>query len=231
MGPGAARLRAYAVAMIITVVGEQRAARAPERATLSLRLAFEAGDPGTAMEALTHAAAQFSAELEELKHASPSPTTWSAVQAPGTRTWRPWSEKGTVLPLRHEASVRASVKFRDFPALSVWVSRWGQRPGWHVDGVVWSLTEQVRAELEASALAGAVGDARRRAGIIAVASGAGAVRFLEVADPGLLPNTEGHASLEGGAVARAFAKDAQEGVAVSPEDVEVSVRLHARFEA
>lgn len=217
--------------MIITVVGDHRASLPPERATVALRLAVEAQDPTTAMRGLEQEAARLTAELDALRAESPSPVTSSAVQAPGTRSWRPWTESGAPeAQLRHEASVRASVEFQDVAALARWASRWGERTGWEIQDVAWTLTDEVRAELEATALAGATADARRRAEAIASAAGAGPVSVVEVADAGLLPHTT-VADGPGVVAARAFGAPNEEGVTVSPEDVEVSVRLHARFEA
>lgn len=216
--------------MIITVAGEHRLSRPPERATLSLRLAFEADEPAAAMQAVEHAAAALAEDLDTLHRADPSPITSATVQAPGTRSWRPWSQDGRQLPVRHEASVRATVTFQHIPALAAWASRWGARDGWSVESVDWTLTEEVRARLEADALAGAVADARRRAQVVAAAAGAGPVTMLDVADPGLLPGTVDPGSP--GMELKARAMDVGgEGVEVSPADVEITVRLHARFEA
>ena len=82
----------------------------------------------------------------------------------------------------------------------------------------------------AAALRAAVADARRRAEAIAAECGTGRVTVLDVADAGLLPGG-GAPEPRVEAMARAFAADAGQGVAVAPEDVEVLVRLHARFEA
>lgn len=216
--------------MIITVVGEHRVARAPERAVVSLQLTIEAEDPAAAMEQLTAAASILHAELEELSRGDGAPVTWSSVQDPGTRSWRPWDGDGRQQPMRHEASLRARVRFRDVAVLGTQVARWGEREGWQVQAVAFELTAKTRAELEAAVLTGAVQDARRRADVVAAAAGAGEVRVLEVSDPGLL----------GGAaepvpnrpmMARAYAGAPDEGLTVTPEDVEVAATVHARFEA
>lgn len=216
--------------MIITVAGEHRAAHPPELGTLTVRIAVEDADAAAAMAALTREADRLTAEVDALRQAEPSPVVASAVQAPGTRSWQPWNERGEALPPRHEASVRASVTFDDVGALAGWASRWGERDGWSLDEVTWSLTDAVRARLEAAALRAAVADARRRAEAIAAECGTGRVTVLDVADAGLLPGG-GAPEPRVEAMVRAFGKDAGEGVAVAPEDVEVLVRLHARFEA
>ena len=66
--------------------------------------------------------------------------------------------------------------------------------------------------------------------LIAAECGTGRVTVLDVADAGLLPGG-GAPEPRVEAMVRAFGKDAGEGVAVAPEDVEVLVRLHVRFEA
>lgn len=219
--------------MIITVVGRRQESRVPELAVLSLRLAFESEDAGAAMAELTRQATRLTDELAELRAADPSPTSASTVQAPGTRSWRPWSNDGMEPPPRHEASLSATVTFRDFAALSDWATRWGGRSGWSLQGVEWTLTEPVRANLERAALEGAVADARTRAETIAAASGAGQVTVLDVADPGLLARTAEGGQIVSAMMERAMAKSGGEGegVAIAPEAVEVEVVLHARFEA
>lgn len=223
----------YADAMIITVVGEHCATGAPERALVSLQLVFDAEDPAAAMQGLAAAGAVLNDELGELTDGDDSPVTWSAVQDPGTRSWRPWDGDGRQQPMRHEASMRARVQFRDFAVLGAQVARWGERDGWQVQSVAFELTDATRGELEAAVLAGAVEDARRRAGIVAAAAGAGEVRVLEVADPGLLGGGAGaeEAAPNRAMMARAYAGEADEGLTVAPEDVEVTARVHARFEA
>ena len=90
--------------------------------------------------------------------------------------------------------------------------------------------DRVALRLEESALTEAVADARRRAQVMAAAAGAGEVRVLEVADPGLLSGGEA-AQDSGVRFARAYGANGGEGIAVVPEDVTVEAAVQVRFEA
>lgn len=219
--------------MDITVVGTARASLAPERGTLHLTLGHEGGDKAQVLQATTALVQSFSAYVDELKHAQPSPTTWSAILPVRTRSWRPWSDKGQVLPLRHAASAEVQVKYRDFRALAATVDAWGAISGVTVNHVEWALTEATRTTQEAEVLRRAVADAQSRAQAMATAAGQGEVRWVELADPGLLQG--GARPTAGGDVAvaamRAGKAEAGGGTDVAPEDIAWQVQVHARFSA
>ena len=219
--------------MDITVVGTARASLAPERATLHLTLGHEGGDKAQVLQATTELVQSFSAYVDELRHAQPSPTTWSAILPVRTRSWRPWSDKGEVLPMRHAAASDVQVKYRDFGALARTVDAWGGLAGVTVSRVEWALTEATRTAQEAAVLRRAVEDARARAQAMATAAGHGEVRWLELADPGLL---QGGARPTGGdtytpAAMRAGKAEGGGGADVAPEDIAWQVQVHARFVA
>ena len=220
--------------MEITVSGTGRSSLRPERATLHLTAGFESGDKAEAMSEATRVVNELSADLRRLKELDPSPTTWSAVLPIGTRSWRPWSDQGAILPMRHAASARLMVKFRDFPTLAGFADHWGGRPGVTLGHIEWTLTEARQKETERSVLAQAVEVARERAQVLATAAGAGEVRCLEVSDPGMLGHrTEGEPMMLA-ASRSAYAKDAGgggEGIEIAPEDVDVEATVHARFTA
>lgn len=220
--------------MEITVSGTGRSSLRPERATLHLTAGFESGDKAEAMSEATRVVNELSADLRRLKELDPSPTTWSAVLPIGTRSWRPWSDQGAILPMRHAASARLMVKFRDFPTLAGFADHWGGRPGVTLGHIEWTLTETRQKETERSVLAQAVEVARERAQVLATAAGAGEVRCLEVSDPGMLGHrTEGEPMMLA-ASRSAYAKDAGgggEGIEIAPEDVDVEATVHARFTA
>ena len=220
--------------MEITVSGTGRSSLRPERATLHLTAGFESGDKAEAMSEATRVVNELSADLRRLKELDPSPTTWSAVLPIGTRSWRPWSDQGAILPMRHAASARIMVKFRDFPTLAGFADHWGGRPGVTLGHIEWTLTEARQKETERSVLAQAVEVARERAQVLATAAGAGEVRCLEVSDPGMLGHrTEGEPMMLA-ASRSAYAKDAGgggEGIEIAPEDVDIEATVHARFTA
>ncbi len=172
--------------MEITVIGTGRAALAPERATIHLTAGFEGADKAQVVRRTTDLVNALSAELTRLREHESRPTTWSAVLPIGTRSWRPWSDKGTVLPMRYAASSRVQVKFRDFRALSGFADAWGGLEGVTLGHVEWTLTEATRKETDERVRAEAVVDARERAQVYATAAGGGVVRCVQIADPGLL---------------------------------------------
>ena len=218
--------------MDITVVGTARASLAPERATLHLRLGHEGGDKAEVLRATTALVQSFGAYVDELRTADPSPTTWSAILPIRTRSWRPWSDKGQVLPMRHSAASDVQVKYRDFRALAASVDAWGGLAGVTVDRVEWTLTEATRTAQEAEVLRRAVTDARSRALTMAQAAGYQDVRWLELADPGLL-QAGGRAETVHAMPAsfRAGKAEADGGADVVPEDITWQVEVHARFTA
>lgn len=217
--------------MQITVVGHAHASFPPERATLRMRLGVEGSDKQAALEHTTFLVQGFTTVVEQLKDMAPSPTTWSAVAPIGTRSWRPWAQDGTVLPVRHAAECVVQLKFRDFHALARFIDQWGGRSGVTVDGVEWSLTETHRREEEDNVLAAAVSKAHSRAATIARAAGEESVRFLEIADEGLL--AEHHDTSPSpkmyGAAMRSASVPESEGITIAPEDVWLDVTVHARF--
>lgn len=219
--------------MDITVQGEAFASFPPERATLHLQLGFESDDKLDAIARTTALGRDFVAEVERLKAAEPSPLTWSAVLPISTRSWRPYAEDGRLLPLRHAAHLTAKLKFSDFKALSAFIDQWGAVEGVTIHWVEWTLTEAHRTKEEADVLGRAVEAARERALIMAKAAGTGQVRFIEIADEGLLSRPESAAPQAYGAAMRSsmMMKDSAggDGVDLTPENVELSARIHARF--
>ena len=216
--------------MQITVAGHAHASHPPERATLRMRLGFEGSDKQAALEYTTSLVQQFSTVVEQLRSMTPSPVTWSAVAPIGTRSWRPWSTDGKVLPMRHAAECDVQLKFSDFRGLARFIDQWAGRDGVTVHGVEWTLTEGRRKAEESNVLTEAVAQALARADIIARAAGEQTVRFLEIADEGLLADQRGAASGHMyGAAMRSSAAPDSEGITIAPEDVELDVTVHARF--
>ena len=228
-------LRSMVIAMDITVVGTGLASLAPERATITLSAAHEGADKAQVLARTSELVQALTTEIARLRDHESKPTTWSAVLPIGTRSWRPWSEKGEVLPLRHAASSTIRIKFRDFRALSGFADAWGGVEGITLGGVEWTLTEEVQKKTEREVLAQAVEQARDRAQVLATAGGGGRVRCIELADPGLLSD---RASTEMAPKAMAMRSGAYAGdsggsggIEIAPQDVEVEAQINARFVA
>ncbi|TFI00421.1 SIMPL domain-containing protein [Micrococcus lylae] len=214
--------------MRITVHGHHRISRSPELGRLRLRVEASGPDRAAALETVRQEAARLSGELLDLK--AGGLLDEYVVQAPGTHVERDHDEHGRPTVLRHVVSVAVTAVFTDASVLGERVSEWALRLPLEIGWVDWQLTEATHRELEESALTEAVADARRRAQVMAAAAGAGEVRVLEVADPGLLSGGEA-AQDSGVRFARAYGANGGEGIAVVPEDVTVEAAVQVRFEA
>ena len=215
----------------ITVRGNFTAFQAPERGTVHATIAFE----GPAMEPVYDRVAQ---DLETVK-VSVTPlktgdhgavTWWSAEQL---RTWsnRPWNKDGKQLPLVHHASVAIEVKFRDFPALSRWVSQHvANTEGFRVSHIEWALTSKRRTELLRQVRTRAVEDAVIRAQQYADALGLGNIRPVAIADAGMLgANLHPEGDVGPARLRAAMAPGGGPDVELLPEHIEVSATVDARF--
>lgn len=222
----------------ITVAGTARVAVPPELATLSLTVGVETFEQREALATTVELVRRLRARLEELSavptgEGRVAPVSSSSIQPIRTSSWRyqePGPGPGQERTI-HSASAAARVTFVDFEALADFVSDVGATTGVAVNGVEWALSEPTRDRLEAAVLTVAVERARTRATAIAHASGALNVRFVSIADPGLL-NPEPPT----GARMFAMRDEALSGAggvasagAPTPEDIVIETTLHARF--
>ncbi|GAA3544763.1 SIMPL domain-containing protein [Nocardioides daeguensis] len=217
-----------------TVRGSHSAFQPPERGTAQITLAFQGPAMQPVYDRVVGDLEAVTASVRELHDPANGPVTWWATQH--VRTWaeRPWNQDGKQLPLVHHASVGMQVKFRDFARLTSWVGRLvDAAEGFRLDGVTWALTEARRVELERTVRAAAVKDAARRAQEYADALGLGPVRPVAVADAGML--SQGISPM-GGAGPAAFMRLAAKDTGgsgpeleLSPEDIEISAQVDARF--
>lgn len=216
--------------MQITVKGEATRRHQPEEATLTLTLGFEGAEKSDVVARATRLIKRFTAETADLREGEGASLTSWALLPLGVRSWRPWSQDGDQLPLRHAAQATARLRFDDFKALSALIDQWGGEDGVRVGAVEWSLTnDRLKAE-EATVLAEAVAAARDRAQVIATAADQGAVSFVEIADTGLLDGGRPEAQFATFARAGSAASE-DSGIDLTPEEIEVSVSIHARFQA
>lgn len=211
--------------MEIEVEGHAVVEHPPERATLTVRLGFEAADPDTPLRATTDLVQRVQAEVQRLAAEKPAPTTWSAFLPVSTRSWRPYAQDGSPAPMRYAAAAEAKVKFRDFGALARFSSAWGGQEGVTLSHVEWTLVEQTHRQLSDEVLTKAVQSAHRRAESIARAARVDGVQFERVSDP--RPSETGG---QPAFAARALAANAGgEGFDLAPEDVRIEERVRAVF--
>lgn len=168
--------------MEITVLGRHEYVVAPETGLMTMSIEVEAG---TQREAATTASGLVSEAAEALDGlAAPGgPVSWRSVGPLTTSSWRPYGPSGEPQPPRHAASARVQARFTDVPALASFIAEWGVREGYHLQGVVWELSDATRARLDSDALAKAVADSRNRALVIARAAGADDVEAVSFRDP------------------------------------------------
>ncbi|BDV30936.1 SIMPL domain-containing protein [Microbacterium terricola] len=215
----------------ITVRGEHRAFVAPEEAVAHLSVRAEGPDRGDVVERIAVLALPLREDLTAREEAG-ALADWSSQRV---SVWadRPWNQDGKRLAPVHYASVEVSATFTDFAALSWWLSDVAEREGVQIDGVLWRLTPDTAARIEAEVAAQAVQVAVARATAFAGAIGLAAVEPTEIADLGLLSRAD--AAAPEMRMAKAFAADAMAGGApvmeFQPEDIEVTAAVEARFRA
>jgi hypothetical protein len=214
----------------ITVRGSFSAFERPERGTVHATIAYE----GPAMEPVYSRVARdldaLRASVDPLHDKAEGPVTWWSADQLRTWSTRPWNKDGKQLPLVHHASVDVEVKFRDFGALSRWVSQHiADIEGFRVARVEWGLTAKRRVALEKDVRTRAVRDAAARAQEYADALELGPIRPVAVADAGMLGTQR--ESGPSAAFMRAGAVGGAADVELVPEHIEVSAEVDARFVA
>ncbi|AEE44779.1 SIMPL domain-containing protein [Cellulomonas fimi] len=202
-----------------------------ERGTVTLTVGFDGPDREAVVRRTTGEHAWL-AEVAQQLHAPPSGavSSWSSGRV---RVWaeRPWNTDGRQLPLVHHAAADLTMTFRDLELLERWVEDAAVRDGVTVQGVEWDLAHETRTRLTADAQVRAVQDAAAKASVYARSLGLTAVRPLAVADPGLLGDGA-RPPVEPLFAARSMvAPDAGGGLDLRPDEIVVSVRVHARFAA
>jgi len=215
--------------VIITVRGEHHTEVAAEIAVANVAVRLDGPDRAAVF---ARASALAEALREELR-AFESAGAVDRYSSERVAIWadRPWSQTGEQLPLVHHASVGTRAEFRDFAALSEWVSAVSEREGLAVDGIEWRLTDDTERATSAAVAEGAVQVAVDRATAYSRALGLGAVTPLEIADVGLLtsqPTPEAAPKMM-----RAMAADASggSGIEFEPRAITVSSAVEARFVA
>ncbi|YAL83159.1 SIMPL domain-containing protein [Dermacoccaceae bacterium W4C1] len=209
--------------MDIDVTGTATLTHPPERGTLSVLVSAEGPDKDRAWSAVTASAGKVQSAAKELLGAEPAPVTEVLTLPVRTRSWRPTSEAGQVLPVQHRVESTLRITFTDLVALSRFSDEWGGVEGVGMAGVDWDLESGTRERLEREALTAAYGSALTQASVLADAAGAGTPRVVRIdaTDERIRPRA-----------VRMMAMDAGDsGLELAPEEIDVTARLSARFTA
>lgn len=214
----------------ITVRGQHSAFEAPERGTAHVTITLEGPQEAAVHAGVAGALRAVTERVQPLHHPDRGPVTWWSNDQ--LRTWarRPHHKDGKQLPLVFFATTDVRAKFRDFAALSRWLSDVLAITGVRLDRVEWALTEARRQELTRLVRAQAVREAQTKAQAYADALSLGSVTAIALADAGMLgeglvPQT-GHQAV---AFARGAAAVGGTEIAFFPQDIEVSAAVDARF--
>lgn len=213
--------------MKIRVRGSHSVSLAAEIGLARLAVQFEGEDAGATMTQAQSLANRIQAELRALPADA---LERFSFEAPQRYSWQPTAPDGSILPPRTTVTIEITAAFRDFEVLGERTADWGAHPGVQLRGVEWSLTPETKAANADAVLAEAVRDARRRAEVLAAAAGAGEVRILEIADPGI--GSHEPVQVAGQYLRAKGVMDAgSESVSPSPSSIWLSAAVEAVFEA
>lgn len=217
---------------VITVQGHFTAWYPAERATVRLTVGVDGAKRESVLTSATAAVHTLTESVKKLHDADAGPVTWWSADR--IRVWaqRPWNNEGKQLAPVHHAALAVTVKFNDFDALADWLTEAATIPGVAVEGIEWALTEAKRVSVTTEVRSRAVKDAADKARVFAQAIGLGQVTAVAIADPGMLGVTGGGDSPAPTMLrARAMASSSGAPLDFTPEDIEVSASVDARFEA
>jgi uncharacterized protein YggE len=217
---------------IITVQGSFTAWYPAERATVRLTVSFDGAKRDAVLSATTQAVQTVTSSITALHDPDAGPVTWFSSDR--IRVWaqRPWNQEGKQLAPVHHAAINVTVKFKDFDALADWLGQTAGVAGVQVNGIDWALTEARRTSVTTEVRSRAVKDAADKARVFAQAIGLGQVNAVAIADPGML-GVSGSGAAPAPAMMRAAAAygGGDAPLDFTPEDIEVSASVDARFEA
>ena len=219
---------------VITVQGSFTAWYPAERATVRLSIAVDGAKRDSVLASATTSVNTVTDSITALHDPDAGPVTWYASDR--VRVWaeRPWNNEGKQLAPVHHASIEVTVKFKDFDALADWITQVATVPGVQINGIEWSLTDAKRTSVTTEVRSRAVKDAVDKARVFAQAIGLGQVTATAIADPGMLGvGGEAPPTIPSMKRAMAFtgAADSAPTLDFTPEDIEVSASVDARFEA
>ena len=217
---------------IITVQGEYELKHPAERGAVRLSVAYEGEQRDETLALATQRHASLAAELRELNNPQTGPvTSWASDQL---RVWgdRPWNQDGRRLAPVYHAEIGMDITFSDLTALSDWVGVVSLLDGVVIQGVTWTLTEARRQSITQEARRRAVENAVAKATVYATSLGLTSVKPLALSDPGMLGDVPSNGQPVQPLIARAVSAEfGGATLALKPEDITVSVQVHARFAA
>ncbi|PWN52692.1 hypothetical protein IE53DRAFT_384833 [Violaceomyces palustris] len=243
----------------ISVSGTSNLYRSPERATLHLEVSKRGPEKEQVSSTVTGTSNQILSMVKDLappkkQEASPSsssfssaftqgtgkePITWWSLGSTRTYSYHEWNEKTQRSDIQvHSASTRIKVKFRDFEKMGEMVSLFSTLPDVEVAHVEWDLTDKTRESLQEETRQSAVREAMTKAKHYAGALGLSVLDCLEINDPEAA--SVGSGSVVGYGVAQprmmrmaasapAGGDGGLQGLEMSPEDIEITTIVHAKF--
>ncbi|MGA4669084.1 SIMPL domain-containing protein [Propionibacteriaceae bacterium Y1923] len=217
--------------MEITVRAAAQGRRVPEIAVLTVRVSRESANQQQAASAAHTLMRQLSDQVRQIQADRPEIVDRLVVSPVGTRSWRPWNNEGKQLPMQHESSGRVQIALTDFDLVARLTQEWSGVDGLNLSAPHWELTEQSQRELETEVTTEAVKLCRRRAQVMATASGFDQVTPLQVADTGLLERPQAEAAPAPMMARAGAASAADEGFDLSPREIQVRIQVEARFRA
>ena len=217
---------------IITVQGSFTAWYPAERATVRLVVAFDGPKREAVLADATRTVHTVTESITALHDPDAGPITWFSSDRVRVWSQRPWNQDGKQLAPVHHAAINVTAKFKDFDALAEWLGQVAGIAGVQVGGIDWDLTDARRTSVTTEVRSRAVKDAADKARVFAQAIGLGQVTATAIADPGML-GVSGLVPAPAPMMMRAAAMDRAVDAEFdfTPEDIEVSASVDARFEA
>ena len=215
----------------ITVRGQARDVRDPDRAVLHLRAYAEARDWGAAHAAVSAAIATLNASVDALKAAHPGALERLSI---GQAYQGNWTRDGAQL---FTETVRVTARFTDFAAMSAWAFA-NTNADVRLQYVEWELSPALADAIRQQLGQAAIKDARDRATTFAGAAGLKIIAVQALADPGLLPGLTPAANGSGpvprmrGASLMAVGGAApanEQVIDLTPEPIETLAAVEAHF--
>ena len=223
--------------VLIAVEGYAAQSHAAQRGTLRLGVTFTQDDRVAVIRA-TAALHEQIAEQAKAHVASGAATRWGSQSVTASLQWdweRPSPTQEAVQVRRFRAYAPVWVRFSDVAALAAWSLSLAELDGVSVEGITWTLTDDVSRTATEQVRQAAAQDARTRANAYAAGLDLGEVELVALYEQGLRPGTGGGAepSHFGGGSARMMAASADSGptLELRAPQIEVAVTLSADFAA
>ncbi len=200
-----------------------------ECVTVSLSAEFEEPKSVAAHEKAVALQVELLAALKSLEAAG-SVSQFSSDRI-RTRSHRPTDRDGRLQPPVYHTSIGFSAQFVDFDALAPFMDAWAPRDGVQIGEFDWGVLPDNRPRYEAQVRAAALKDAVAKAQEYADGVGAGMVKAVVVADPGMLSSGGGSADAPPVARFAMAASAAPPTMEFAAAGVRINVSVDGRFEA